>query len=275
MSIERSLAVVVPTVGGRKSLNEAIRSVGYSSIEPQILVVFSGSGAQVSCLDKSGIRLESRMGPSGANAARNFGIEEVDADWILLLDDDDQFTEGHIDRVSALISDQPELIGVVSPVLFRCRGFSRIRGASKPPEKRGLLLNNSWGGCSSMVFRKDAWEAIGRFDEGFESMQDWDFWIRLTEYGKVGWMENPGVVYSAHDGPRITNDLQAKYRGLRRLFFKHRLFFDPVASFHLHRLCALKSLLNPQRFGLFLFCSICSWRHPFASMNYFRWRRWR
>jgi GT2 family glycosyltransferase len=116
-----------------------------------------------------------------------------------------------------------------------------------PVERSDALACNRVGGCSGFLIRKSLFEAVGGFDEDFPSMQDWDLWLRLIERNALYYSGVTGVIYDPNSEQKITHNLLAKYRGLRRLYFKHLNLWTPSArEQHLLRLWALRRLLAGQ-----------------------------
>lgn len=69
---------------------------------------------------------------------------------------------------------------------------------------------------------RDALDNIGGYDTTLRSGQDWDLWTRLREQGEIVVCPEMLVIYQAHDGPRISNNMASQYQGARRFYFKHR-----------------------------------------------------
>jgi len=132
---------------------------------------------------------------------------------------------------------------------------------------------NRVGGCSGFLIRKALFEAVGGFDERFSSMQDWDLWIRLIELNALYYSGVAGVIYDSNSEQKITHNLSAKYRGLRRLYFKHFNLWESTARRqHLIRLWALRQLLNspaPRWFSCFR--RVLVW--PTAVGYYLKWKK--
>ena len=195
------------------------------------------SDDRVQCLENS-----KRM---GAAACRNKGAEEAQSEWLLFLDDDDQFCEGYLDSMTQLLSSHPQVQAWIPDVQN-----ARQRKLS-PVELSDAQARNRVGGCSGLLIRKSLFEAIGGFDEKFPSMQDWDLWLRLIERNALYYSGVAGVIYDSNSEQKITHNLSAKYRGLRRLYFKHFNLWTPSArQQHLLRLWVLRRLLAG-RIGVF------------------------
>ena len=177
----------------------------------------------------------------GAAACRNKGAEEAQSEWLLFLDDDDQFREGYLDSMTQLLSSHPQVQAWIPDV----QGARQHKLSAVPLSD--ALTRNRVGGCSGFLTRKALFEAVGGFDEDFPAMQDWDLWLRLIERNALYYSGVAGVIYDPNSEQKITHNLLVKYRGLRRLYFKHLNLWTPSArEQHLLRLWVLRRLLAGQ-----------------------------
>jgi GT2 family glycosyltransferase len=174
----------------------------------------------------------------GAAFCRNQGVRQAQTEWLLFLDDDDQLCEGFFDSMIQLLGSDPKVQAWIPDAQK-----ARQRHLS-PVELSDALVRNRVGGCSGFLIRKALFEAAGGFDEGFPSMQDWDLWLRLIERNALYYSGVVGVIYDPNSEQKITHNLLIKYRGLRRLYFKHlNLWSLSAREQHLLRLWALRRLL--------------------------------
>lgn len=181
----------------------------------------------------------------GAAACRNQGVRQAQTEWLLFLDDDDQLCEGYFDTMTQLLSSHPQVQAWIPDVQN-----ARQRKLSSVPLSDALARNRV-GGCSGFLISKKLFEGIGGFDEDFSSMQDWDLWLRLIERNALYYSAVAGVIYDSNSEQKITHNLSAKYRGLRRLYFKHQSVWEsPTRKQHLVRLWVLRRLLAG-RIGVF------------------------
>ena len=65
------------------------------------------------------------------------------------------------------------------------RRYLDTTGCADPPSFRTLLQQTCTVMTSSVVARRDAIEAVGRFDARIRRGQDWDLWLRLAHKGHV------------------------------------------------------------------------------------------
>lgn len=264
-----SIAVVIPTRNRAKLLVRALASVDEGL---DVVVIDDASDLKTRASNQkitegsSGIYIYNKA-RRGAAKSRNLAAAEVSNEWLCFLDDDDQLVEGFFTTVKQQIEGQPEVEAWVPDVV----GGGRRR--RHPVGLNDIRLRNQVGGCSGLLIRKALFEDLGGFDEAFESMQDWDLWIRLIERHALYYSGVTSVIYDSASEGKITHDLKAKYRGLRRLYLKHHQVWS-VASRkqHLVRLWALRQLLEPAGPRWFAcFRRALVW--PASLGYYLKWRK--
>ncbi len=182
-----SISVVITTHNRIDLLKRAIKSVQDQSIKPlEIIVVDDCSSDETfSYLTTETPDLVHPITlsiPSGANVARNRGIESAHGDYIAFLDDDDYWDPSKLSQQLTMMKrlDAP----------FSYTGLNTTTPAGKilkqrfylPSEPtnihRSLMTNNFIGSTSSiMVLRSFCNDHSVRFDEALGSMQDYDFYL--------------------------------------------------------------------------------------------------
>jgi len=124
----------------------------------------------------------------GLARARNTGIESSHCVFICFLDDDDvwkpdklqrqfEFIEKRLNGAGkwGLIFTWLELIDEQGKVISY-RGHHQEGWLY-----RSLLLGNTVDAPSSVLIRREVFDAVGLFDESFENCQDWDMWLRISK----------------------------------------------------------------------------------------------
>jgi glycosyltransferase involved in cell wall biosynthesis len=266
-----SFTVIIPTRNRPRLLQQALASLHDDSIP--VVVVDDGSDPEyrdgiTACCEASNIVLLRNLEPRGAGYSRNLGVQYSESEWLLFLDDDDQFMEHYLCELLAVIRSNPAVEAWVADFI----GLnSRV---VRPVRLANLQSRNLVGGCSGLCIRRLTFNAIGGFDQAFPSMQDWDLWISLVKSHSLYYSGISGVRYSKCSEHKITHDLTAKYVGLRRLFLKHRQVWTPVARRqHLIRLWALRQLCDPGRMRL-MACVQRVFQWPTALWYFFRWHKY-
>jgi len=209
------VSVVIPCRGQGHFLGEAIESVlGQSYPALEITVVDDGSvdnSYEVAGRYPNVRRL--RQPHRGVAAARNLGLSESRGEIVVFLDADDRLLPNAVELGASALRRRPQIAFVA--------GMSRDIGGDGTVLREGgqrlvtqdhylHLLEDCfiWSG-SSIVYRREALEAVHGFDESLAAGDDYDLYLRLayaypvfchgqvvTEYRRHGsnTTRNPGVV---------------------------------------------------------------------------------
>ena len=83
---------------------------------------------------------------------------------------------------------------------------------------------------------------VGGFDKRLRSAQDWDLWVKLAHAGRIVTVPKSLVNYHVHFNARISNNMQAKYIGARRFYFKYKTLMRASAKkTNVRFICYIKS----------------------------------
>ena len=148
----------------------------------------------------------------GLGAARNFGIERSNGQYILTLDDDDKWHPEFMAEALKLINEKPGT-GVVTAWLKEFGMSDRLVKTTGGDVKNFLIENNSVHG----LFKKELWLASGKYDEQLPAYEDWDFWLRITAMGyRVEVVPAAYFFYRVHNYPSLLKEVQGKHLELFR-----------------------------------------------------------
>jgi glycosyltransferase involved in cell wall biosynthesis len=229
------VSVVIPTRDRLQFLLRAVDSVLKQSHGDLELIIVDdasqdGTAPYLAGLQRHDARVRTLRNdvPRGGAGARNQGIAASRGQWIAFLDDDDEWMPEKLQRQLRMLSSASAAVACSCDFVMRfSSGRSKVVRVARHATLQQLLFENELGSaslciCSSMVLK-----GIGGFDANLQSAQDQDLWARVRQQGDVVVCTEPLVLYRAHGGRRITNDMQAQYVGARRYYFKHRGIMDP------------------------------------------------
>ena len=207
------VSVVVPAHNAAEHIALAVASALAPSAVPVEVVVVDdastdGTAAIVRRLAEADprVRLVSLHENGGPSRARNRGIEAARHEWIGLLDADDRWMPGRLDRLAALVasgaadvvSDDTEVADLAGHQwsLNRSVGRSPARG-----DPLGLLEYARRGWVPRPVARKALFLQAGGFDERVAYGEDTLLYTRWL-LGGARWVEHPapGYVYVRRRG---------------------------------------------------------------------------
>lgn len=222
-----AVGVVIPVRGPAPYLTEAVASVLLE--EPaQVVVVDDASHEPVAA---PGVEVLRRDVPGGPAAARNAGVEHLDAqiDMVAFCDADDAWSPGSLGPRIAALEAEPRC----DLVFGRARVVAadgRETGEEWPlPARTDLTEPHEIYArnpilTSSVVLRRNAFSG---FDERYAQAEDWELWMRLLRAGhRLRAVPAAEVRYRRHpDG--LTADVLHLARGQRAL---HEAYADTVPT---------------------------------------------
>lgn len=205
--------IVVVTYGPSSSLNPCLRSLRNALHVPyEVVLVDNGAvgGTPRRAADERRVTLIETGRNLGYGTAANLGARGSQAPWLLVINPDTEFSAGSLDRLLDAAVRWPRA-GVLGPVLLTPDGARYPSARALPSLGNGIghaLLGWCWpanpwstsyrrdghepvegvtgwlsGAC--MLFRREAFETVGGFDEGyFMYFEDLDVCERVA---KAGW----------------------------------------------------------------------------------------
>lgn len=224
-----SVSVIIPCFNGEKHLREAIESVLAQDLQPtEVIVVDDGSTDRSPEIARS-------FGPPvivieqpnrGVSATRNHGILRATGEIVAFLDADDLLLPGCLERRVAMLQSQN------SDVLIGSYASLNSNGALEPRKHNGVPSNSVsfWDmlggdycvGQSGMLVRREFFERVGGFDPLMAACEDWDWQVRASVFGSVGFDAEPLVAYRQVQGSASRSALRMA-EGVDMVMRKNRI----------------------------------------------------
>lgn len=196
------------------------------------------------------LRVTFTGGDCGGAGARNLGLDQVEADFVFFLDDDDEWLPKKVEKQIQLLNDRPDSVGV-SCDIYRCHhGKRTLEKRNETQMNRCVRLWNGIGGFSCFGMRWYGELASLRLRDELASAQDYEFYMRVARLGRIANLNEPQVLFVNHDGNRITGDrLQQResYMKILRLdreMFTFREYSFNVAFAELWSACARQAFTS-------------------------------
>jgi glycosyltransferase involved in cell wall biosynthesis len=205
------VSAVIPTYNYGRFVAEAVDSVlaqGYRDRE--VIVVDDGSTDDTRqrlapYLDRIRYIYQDNRGLS---AARNAGIGAARGEYVALLDSDDVWHPRKLELQMRYLAEHPD-VGLLAAahVMDRSAGWAAVDGppadAAVPATLDELVMFARFA-PSSVVIRKDCFDAVGLFDTALRSAEDRDMWIRIADRFPVVKLDLPLIFYRVH-GASMSN----------------------------------------------------------------------
>ena len=212
------VSVVMPTYNRPEQTLRAAESVlAQTHRRLELLVVDDGStddtAARVGAVGDPRLRLL-RQRNAGVAAARNRGLADAGGDLIALLDSDDVWRPEKLALQVGALARAPAAVGLC------CTGFETLladgtSAATTPAAGRladAMLLRNCLEGANStLMMRREVYEAVGGFDPSLPAIEDWEWLQRATRLYDVTVVNAPLMVYD----DQVEDDTARRSRNFR------------------------------------------------------------
>lgn len=283
------ISVVIPAYNADQYIAKAIESCLKQSFPPhEIIVVDDASTDSTVAVAESfapRARVLRQTENMGVAVARNRGVEESSGDWIAFLDADDWFLPEKLEMQRRCAEENGKAVLIYT-------GFHIIATDGSESEARFVPSRQLWPMLryrdplllSSVVLRREAFDAVRGFDPALRNAQDWDLWLRLAVRYSVelfAAVAEPLVVYRRVAGSLSSSAIRYFQRrisilngsslegtsGLSRIIWRQRIF----AFNHYDTAIALReegSLLDLP----FMLKSIALWPFPWDEMPMRRYK---
>lgn len=250
------ISVIVPCYNQAQYLSEALQSVleqSYTNWE--CIIVNDGSPDNTHQVAKEWLVKDSRFkyiqkNNGGLSSARNAGIESAMGEFIQFLDCDDII---EIEKFSVQIKIFEKLQNV-DVLISGYRYFLnkskdlRIQGDNKfypevlidksdsSNEVLDLMLRKNPFVASAPLYRKNALNKIGKFDESLPSLEDWDFNLRAAlneiKYHHIGYIPNTKTLIRLH-GESMMKNKKVMFRASELINEKQILYQNQFPNWNL------------------------------------------
>jgi len=193
-------SVIIPTFNRAAFLREAVDSVlSQTEKKFELIIVDDGSTDATRELAESyGERVRYFFQPNaGASAARNGGIKNARGKFITFLDSDDLWLPKKLARQIAWMNAHPEIMLCYTDEIWIRRGV-RVNQKKIHAKTGGWIYPLCLPRCiispSSVLVRRELFEAVGVFDEQLPICEDYDLWLRVAAQFEVGFLAEPLIV---------------------------------------------------------------------------------
>lgn len=137
------------------------------------------------------------------SAARNTGFKSSSGEFVMFLDDDDEFLSKKIEEQVKFLSSHDKTYGACYTHYVDKRD-RRIVSTSYETKDGDLLVdvlarNLFIHAGSNFRIRREVVEGINGFDESFRRNQDVEFLVRIFKKYKLGYVNQLGLVVYVHE----------------------------------------------------------------------------
>lgn len=237
------VSIVMSVYNGEQYVHEAVESImGQTFNDFEFIIINDGSTDKTSQILNSFVKKDTRINlieqpNKGLVPSLNRGIKVAKGIYIARQDADDRSEPNRLSKQVGFLNKYPETVVIGSNIsVMDSQGKIMHRHAVllNDPELRQELLIRSPFAHGSVVFKRQAAVEAGMYDEAMWPAEDYDLWLRLSQYGMLANLDEPLYVYREHDSSisnqmsslqqTKTDEVQIKaWRRRQRLLPKHKM----------------------------------------------------
>lgn len=245
----KDISIIIPTYNRSEMLQRALLSIKTSNKENIEIIVCDDNSINFHREKNWEIIQEIQKNSSleiyyientrtkGVSGARNSAIEHSSGEWLVFLDDDDEFSESYIDFIFEQIKGNNDIDLFWSNVIisrFQNNHEVKVKKYFTPQSIDELYKDIiSIGLGYGVVIKKKAIVECGLFNENLKVAEDTDLFFKLISFGKT--FKNLscfGVILHEHEFEKLskTYDYHAKTHVFKKLF---RKYFHQIKKYNL------------------------------------------
>ena len=198
------VSVIIPAHNAERDIADAVRSVlDQTCPDFEIIVVDDGSSdGTLAALQPFGSRVRAHSQQNaGVSAARNAGALLATGEWLAFLDADDLWMPAKLQHQLALATP----MSFTDRLNIGARGDLPVLQSESTPMRGGdifvaLMRESNFITTSSVMIRKDVFDALGGFSPELRTAEDWDLWLRVAARHEIGFVPEPLVQYRLQPG---------------------------------------------------------------------------
>jgi len=187
------ISVIIPTYNRATFLQKAIESILNQSVKvDEIIVIDDGSIDNTKeIIKKYNIKYIYQKN-QGVSSARNTGIQNATNEWICFLDSDDIWEK---DKIKIQIDYHKQNKNILFSYTDELWIFNnKIIKQNKKQQKNN---NNNFLdhidickiGTSTIMINQKIFKKVGYFDETLKACEDYDLWLRILSFYKIGYID--------------------------------------------------------------------------------------
>lgn len=230
------VSVVIPVYNRIDTIEKAVESVQkqtYKNVE--IIIIDDGSTDGTDDMLKKLAESENNIrifiqDHKGANAARNFGIEKSNGEFIAFQDSDDEWLPDKLEKQIRYMEEE-RLAACYCPFYLYSLNEKQIFPEDYQNRKKyeqelmKVLKCYNVVSTQTLVIRRHIVSEVGIFDEDMPRFQDYEYVIRIIQKKKIGYISEPLVKVFRTKNSISTDEKKLKDAEIK-LLVKHKDFFN-------------------------------------------------
>ena len=242
------ISVIIPTWNRAGTIRRSIDSVLAQTYEvSEVIIMDDGStdDTEEVIADIKDERVHYHRMPQngGASRARNAGVDKARYDIIAFHDSDDVWKPTKLEKQFACWAGMPKAVMIYCALMYRDPDtgedmvfpFADIPREKLSGDMTELLLHRNTIDTPTMLLRKETFKQAGGFDPLYPPLEDWEFNLRVSRLGEIGYVDEPLLLSSISEGS-LSSSTANYYNARCRIFaaylpeIQRRGLFDEIAG---------------------------------------------
>jgi Glycosyl transferase family 2 len=224
------ISVIIPAHNAASTITDTLQSLlAQTYVHWEAIIIDDGSSDNTAAIARRFAEQDARFRvlrqpQRGVSMARNHCVAQARFDWLLFLDADDWILPQHLERLTGVLEADRGLGAVYCGWASVTPDGEQIFGSVGGP--CGDLFAQHAQYCFSVIHtyivRRSLVEAVGGFDPGLRTCEDWDLWQRIARTGaRFGAVREQLAAYRIRAGSATSNGQQLLADGLQVLTRGH------------------------------------------------------
>ena len=203
------VSVIIPTYNRADFISDCVQSVLAQTLPARELIIVDDGSTDATYKILSDLGFNSISTTKtvlryvfqenrGVSSARNLGIKEARSEYIALLDSDDLWLKGKLDRQAIAFKDDIRKSRLCHTDEIWIRNGVRVNQHKKHKKYGGNVFQSCLKLCcispSSTMMHRSVFEDFGFFDEDLPACEDYDFWLRYSSKEEVIFIDEPLII---------------------------------------------------------------------------------
>jgi glycosyltransferase involved in cell wall biosynthesis len=216
----RRVSVIVPAFNAERFLAEALDSLTSQTFtDLEIIVVNDGSTDTSGAIAERCASADDRIkvvhqDNEGVSATLNKAASVACGDLIARLDADDLAEPDRLEKQVSFMDANPKVVCCGSAIRYIDEDGAELRRRAFPltnTEIQERIINRGCYAHPAVIYRRATFESVGRYRQTFDSAEDLDLFLRLSETGEMANLPGHLCAYRLH-GSQVTHKPSSSHR---------------------------------------------------------------
>lgn len=217
------VSVIMPVYNGEKYIRDSVNSILKQTYQDfELVIINDGSTDRTKFIIDQYAETYPKVKVfhcehKGVSAAANFGMENSTGEYIARLDSDDKAVPERLAVQVKFLDEHPDidLAGSYFKAFHVNGRVQDIVIATSNEELQRILPQYNQMGHSTIMMRRSVLDKVGMYDTSFTLAEDYEFYLRVIEKGKIANIPQFLVYYRFHPEQATTRSTETQKAGER------------------------------------------------------------